>query len=247
MGLLTKSKNRKTPDEVFHSNHYLRHTARRLEHLASLRLDVVGKRVFEPGAGIGDHTQFYLDRGCSVHVSEPREDNLNVIRERFAGNERVTTEAIDLENPPADSPSGYDLVHCYGVLYHLSDPTDAIRYLAGCAGDTMLVELCVSFGDDEELNTVPEIQGHASQAVSGYGCRPTRPWVEARLREHFAHVYYPQTQPAHPEFPLDWDAAPPSASGDNRMALSRAVFVASRRPIDSPLLSEQRPRTQRLV
>jgi hypothetical protein len=247
MGLLTKSKHRKTPTEVFHSNHYLRHTARRLEHLASLGLDLIGKRVFEPGAGIGDHTQFYLDRGCSVHASEPRDENLDVMRERFAGDARVTLEAIDLEAPPADSPTGYDLVHCYGLLYHLSDPTKAIRYLAGAAGEAMLVELCVSFGDEEQLNTVQETQAHASQAVSGYGCRPTRAWVEARLREQFPHVYYPLTQPAHPEFPLDWDAAPPQKTDQNRMGLSRAVFIASREPIENPLLTENRPRRQRLV
>lgn len=246
MALLSKS-NRKTPLDVFHSDHYLRHTARRLEHLASLRLDVIGKRVFEPGAGIGDHTRFYLDRGCSVHVSEPREENLRVIRERFASEPRVTNEAIDLENPPADSPSGYDIVHCYGVLYHLSDPSEAIRYLAGAASEMMLVELCVSFGEDEALNTVKESQGHASQAVSGYGSRPTRPWVEAQLRKHFPHVYYPLTQPAHPEFPLDWDAAPPSASDQNKMGLSRAVFIASRKPIDNPLLTTVRPQKQRLL
>ncbi len=243
MALLSKS-NRKSPLDVFHSDHYLRHTARRLEHLASLGLDVVGKRVFEPGAGIGDHTRFYLDRGCSVHVSEPREENLKVIRERFASEPRVTVEAIDLEHPPAKSPQGFDLVHCYGVLYHLTNPSDAIRYLAGVAGELMLVELCVSFGEDEQLNTVEEVQVHHSQAVSGYGCRPTRPWVEARLREHFDHVYYPLTQPAHPEFPLDWSE---KAAGEWGDGLSRAVFVASREPLDNPLLTGDRPNRQRLV
>jgi len=242
MALLSKS-SRKSPLDVFHSDHYLRHTARRLEHLASLGLDVVGKRVFEPGAGIGDHSMFYLDRGCSVHVSEPREENLKVIRQRFASEPRVTVEAIDLEHPPADSPEGFDLVHCYGVLYHLTDPTDAIRYLAGVAGQMMLVELCVSFGEEEQLNTVEEVQSHASQAVSGYGCRPTRPWVEARLREHFEHVYYPLSQPAHPEFPLDWSEKAAASWGGG---LCRAVFVASRTALDHPMLTTQRPMQQRL-
>ncbi|MFU8828702.1 MAG: class I SAM-dependent methyltransferase [Phycisphaerales bacterium] len=232
---------------MFHSNHYLRHTARRLEHLASLGLDLTNQRVFEPGAGIGDHTQFYLDRGCAVHASEPRLENLEEMRTRFEGNPKVTLEAIDLEAPPESSPGGFDIVHCYGLLYHLSDPTRAIRYLAGAAQRLMLVELCVSYGDEELLNTVEETQAHASQAVSGYGCRPTRPWVEARLREHFEHVYYPLTQPAHPEFPLDWTGAPPAASADNKMALSRAVFVASREPITNPLLTAERPSRQRLV
>lgn len=244
MALFAKSKNRRGPTEVFHSTHYLRHTARRLEHLATLGLDLFDRRVFEPGAGIGDHTQFYLDRGCSVHASEPRQENLAHMRERFADEPRVTLEAIDLEHPPAQAPPGFDIVHCYGLLYHLSDPTEAIRYLAGTAGELLLVELCVSFGDDERLNPVSEVQGHASQAFSGTGCRPTRAWVEARLRQHMPHVYYPVTQPSHPEFPVDWDAPPPTAGQKNKMGLSRAVFVASRRPLESGKLLEERPRRQ---
>jgi len=40
----------------FHSVGYLRHNARRLEHLNSLGLDISGRSVLELGAGIGDHT-----------------------------------------------------------------------------------------------------------------------------------------------------------------------------------------------
>ena len=37
------------PVQAFHSHHYLRHTARRQEHLASLRLPVAGMRSWKSG------------------------------------------------------------------------------------------------------------------------------------------------------------------------------------------------------
>lgn len=50
------------PSLYFHSYDYLRHNARRLEHLASLGLPITGRSVLEVGAGIGDHSHFYIDR-----------------------------------------------------------------------------------------------------------------------------------------------------------------------------------------
>jgi len=61
--------------EDFHSVSYLRHNARRLEHLASLNLDISGRSVLELGAGVGDHTTFFLDRGCTVTCVKPRAEN----------------------------------------------------------------------------------------------------------------------------------------------------------------------------
>jgi len=56
--------------DAFLSYHYQRHNQRRLEHLASLGLDIAGCTVLEVGAGIGDHTSFFLDRGCEVVTSD---------------------------------------------------------------------------------------------------------------------------------------------------------------------------------
>jgi hypothetical protein len=49
--------------------------ARRREHLAGLGLPIAGRDVLEVGAGIGDLTSFFLDRGCSVASIEPRPEN----------------------------------------------------------------------------------------------------------------------------------------------------------------------------
>lgn len=232
---------RTDPIEEFQSEAYVRHNARRLEHLASLGLDLCGKSVLEVGAGIGDHTSFYLDRGCRVLVTEARPENLAVLRRRFAGNERVRVEVLDLESPPARTLGTFDLVHCYGVLYHLADPARAVVYLAGCCEGLMVVESCVWYGDAPALNPVEEDRRIPSQALRGRACRPSRSWLRDALRDSFAYVYATATQPAHEEFPLDWTEPRPAGS------LVRAVFVASHRPLSIPALLESLPLRQRIA
>lgn len=218
----------------FRTHEYQRHNQRRQEHLASLQLPLSGSSVLEVGAGIGDHTSFFLDRGCTVISTEGRPENVERLRARFPA---LDVRLLDLD-PPPDTPIAADAVYCYGLLYHLGDPEPALRYLASCAGELLLLETCVSYGDDESVNIVEEPKASPSQAVSGRGCRPTRPWVWARLQESFEHVYATTTQPWHEQFPLDWTVAP----ADGR--LTRAVFIASRQPLESPRLVSHLPARQ---
>ena len=47
-----------------------------------------------------------------------------------------------------------------------------------------------------------------------------------------------RTQPAHEDFPLDWNAPEPTDRD------ARAVFIASRQRLDNPLLLDQLPYQQ---
>lgn len=227
---------KRPPRDLFLGYHYLRHNQRRQEHLATLGLPIHGASVLEVGAGIGDHTTFFLDRGCRVTVTEPREENLAVLRARYPD---VDVLALDLDDP-RDGPLGtFDIVYCYGVLYHLSEPERAIAYMAERTRSILLLETCVSYGDGDELNPVPEAELNPTQSFAGRGCRPTRTWVRTRLTRHFQHVYMPVTQPNHPEFPLQWTTPPP----DDRLV--RAVFVASRERLGDPVFTDGLPTQQR--
>ena len=62
----------------FKNPQYQRHNSRRLEHLASLGLDLHGKSVLELGAGVGDHATFFLDRDCTLTSLEPRPENCKI-------------------------------------------------------------------------------------------------------------------------------------------------------------------------
>jgi hypothetical protein len=222
------------PGDVFWSQHYLRHNQRRQEHLAALRLPLCNQRVLEVGAGIGDHTSFFLDRGCSVTITEAQEQNLTVLRSRYPGGD---VRQLDLNNPP--KPVTAEIVYCYGVLYHLERPQQAIDWMSRCATRLLLLETCVSADLGEEVHSFEEVAGKPENAANGRGCRPTRGWVRRELAKGFDHVYMPLTQPWHEEFPTDW-----SSSQLAGQTLIRSVFVASRFPLDNPELTEDLPTLQ---
>lgn len=220
---------RRPPADEFHSNEYWRITQRRQEHLASLGLPVEGRSVFEVGAGIGDHTTFFTDRGCSVVTSDGRPANVEILRKRFPG---LTVLTIDLDATEAAPIVDAEIVYCYGTLYHLAHPLDALAYLRRCSTGLLLLETCVSAGAGRALNPIAERSALASQALSGRGCRPTRGWVVGELRELFPYVYVSVTQPWHEQFPLDWNDLRPSLG-----QLTRCIFVASVEPLVNPFLS----------
>ena len=213
--------------DAFRTDHYVRHNQRRLEHLASLGLDLFNKRVLEVGAGIGDHTTFYLDRGCEVLTSDARPENVLALQERFSGTTGARVAIIDM-NKPLVLDESFEIVHCYGLLYHLENPDVALEYLCRHCDGLLVLETCVSYGDEVLLNPIKEPADQFSQAFNGTACRPTRSWVVHHLSRFMPHVYVSRTQPAHPEFPLDW-----SVKENDLDQLKRAVFVASREVLDN--------------
>lgn len=230
-------------DQTFGDLYYARHTARRLEHLASLGLDLWSKSVLEIGAGSGELTGFFLDRRCSVTALEPRPDNVRAFSDAFP-NRRFPAPAMvrllpyDVDALPQVVSARFDIVFCYGLLYHTRDPGRVLQLLAERCAGLLLLETCVTPGAEVAINPVAENATVASQAFDGAGCRPTRPWVVSCLRTLFPFVYVPATQPAHEEFPTDW-TVPPAHE------FTRAVFVASRQKLDSPLLLDHLPDRQR--
>lgn len=219
-----------SPKNTFLSYNYQRHNQRRLEHLASLGLGIAGSTVLEVGAGIGDHTSFFLDRGCRVVTSDARRDNIEILHSRYP---ELRTLHIDLDNPPQVFDDTFDIVYCYGLLYHLKNPVEAMEFMSRCCRKMLLLETCVSFSNGDSIDFVAENMANPSQALSGQGCRPAREWVYNRLRRHFEFVYLPVTQPNHEEFPIDWTTPPP------KQQLTRAVFIASRQRISNKLLAEE--------
>jgi SAM-dependent methyltransferase len=213
---------------AFQTEAYRRHTSRRLEHLASLGLELAGKSVLEVGAGIGEHTSFYLDRGCRVLATDARPENVSALRKRFPD---CRAGRLDLGAGPAPLRERFDVVHAYGLLYHVGDPESAIRFMSSCCDGMLLLETVVHPSSDGP-NAVAEDARDPTQASDGFGCRPGRCWLFHVLRSHFGHVYVPITQPRHEEFPLEWDAVPPARH-------ARAIFVCSRTPLVLPSLSDE--------
>ncbi|MBW2738817.1 MAG: methyltransferase domain-containing protein, partial [Deltaproteobacteria bacterium] len=220
------------PATVFRADFIRKHTNNRLEHLKSLALDLSGKTVLELGAGVGDFTEFFLDSNCIVTAVEGRKENVDMIRKRFADCEKLRVLQMDLNNAEELPEQSYDIVFAYGILYHLRNPSQALEYMKKYTGETLCLQTCVSPKNDLSINPVDEDTSNASQALDGVGCRPTRPWLYRKLKKMYRHVYLPITQPDHPQFLTDWEAAeskPPNG-------LYCSVFIASDEKIESDIL-----------
>src|SRR5688572_13826949 len=152
----------------FANEHYNRHNQRRLEHLASLGLPLHDRDVLELGAGIGDHTTFFLDRGCKVVTSDARLQNVKELSYRFP---KLEVLQLDLD-AELTLNRRFDIVYSYGLLYHLGEPARGIASMARLTENLLLLETCVSYGDALTINPVTE-ERNPTQAFHGTGCRPT--------------------------------------------------------------------------
>lgn len=104
---------------AFHGHHYLRHNARRQEHLASLGIPLAGASVLEVGAGIGDHSHYFVDRGCRMTITDARPENCRLLKERYP---LVDVQRLDLEHPVALVSAPFDVVY---MLRHALPPEQA--------------------------------------------------------------------------------------------------------------------------
>jgi SAM-dependent methyltransferase len=190
----------------------------RLAHLASLGLPLENRSVLEVGSGSGDRTEFFLARGCTVLAAASRRERLDYLQRRFP---QVKAVCVDVDQPSLLAVLGsFEVVLCYELLCHLEDPGPVIAAMAQACSAILVLEACVS-PDRDDL----------TEAVASRDRRPIRRWVLAELEKHFQFVYLTRTQPDHPEFPTDWISVTKTAP------LMRAIFVASRRPLELSTLT----------
>lgn len=214
---------------------YQQHNVARLSHLESLNLSLNNRTVLELGSGIGDHTLFYLYKGCKVVASDGRTELVKYIRNRLG----IECLELDVENDLSklnDLPK-FDIIHCYGLLYHINNPEEFLQNIAKKT-DLLLLETCVSpdsapYGP----NFIEESKKDPTQAKSGLGCRPTRQWIIDELKRQFNFIYFPKSQPDHPEFPKDWTSLSPSGN-----ALIRVVFIAANNELNNEKLTNNLPK-----
>lgn len=217
------------PEAQFRSPTFLAINKARLNHLDSLGFFFKGRRVLELGSGIGDITEWLLQKRALVTAVEAREENVAFFEQRFP---RVPVFRIDLNCPNFGLEwERFDLVICYGLLYHLRKPMVALDWASQLCRGVLLVETCVTSEREDTLSYVIE-KDSLTQAVDGVGCRPTRAWVLRELRCRFSYAYVSRKQPAHEEFPVRWDL--PLGDG-----LTRSVFAGSRVPLSPDLFSRE--------
>lgn len=218
----------------FRNDEYIRLNSRRLEHLASLNLDLFNQTVLEVGAGIGDLSSFFLDRGCKMTITDGRPMNVAVLRDRFS---LQSVRVLDMDDATvlrgqSPFPELFDIVFCYGLLYHLRHVEDALMFLQQQVRGFLLLETAVDFDRPNRPahSGEREDSSNPTRALHGW-IRPFgHKWLFGKLNSLFPHVYVAQRQPNHGTFPVDWTAAPHPGS--------RVILIASKIALNNPNLHE---------
>lgn len=219
--------------DVFDLPEYRAITECRLAHLRTMKLPFTGKTVIDVGSGIGRLSEFFDEQGCSVHCVDGRVENIARLKELYP---HRSASVADLENDDLLSLGKFDVVFCYGLLYHVVDVLGAIRRLGSLCREFAVIETCIAPVPDNVLFLALEKSSNPSQALRSYGSRPSPLFVTTCLRQvGFTHIYAPKTLPAHEQFGYKqtkigkWD----------QTLLKRDIFVASRKPMANPQLIER--------
>jgi SAM-dependent methyltransferase len=197
----------------------------RMDHVASLGLDLAGKTVLDAGCGVGHLAQFFVGLGSRVTCVDARADNIEALRARYHG---LAAHVLNVETEPLASLGRFEVVFCYGLLYHLEDPLGALRNMAAVCDGLLLLETLVCDSAEPVLVLADE-SVVSNQALMGLGCRPSPAYVTMALnRAGFPHVYAPRRPPDHPEFQFEWRNDLTYLRDGLNM---RCTFVASRGPV----------------
>jgi FkbM family methyltransferase len=204
----------------------------RLAHLESLGLPLSGKSVLDAGCGVGHLARFFVERGCRTVCVDARSENIDRLRALYP----------DLEAAVANVETGrladfgvFDIVFCYGLLYHLANPVAGLANIAGACGGLLLLETMIADHPLPLCRLADEPSETLNQAVGGMGSRPTPAFVAMALtRLGFPFVYAPLIPPGHPDFEFEWRGD----FADSRDGhLLRCIFVASRSKLENSRLA----------
>jgi SAM-dependent methyltransferase len=135
----------------------------------------LGSRVLEVGPGIGNMTQYLLDRELVVAV-DADEENVRHLQARFRNRLNLVCLHMDITQPRQDLGQwGLDSVLCANVLEHIADDVQALRRIAEAlpnggtavilvpAGPRLFSDMDISAGHLRRYST-EELSSKASRA-----------------------------------------------------------------------------------
>jgi len=221
--------------QAFDRPHYADMTEARLRHLRTLGLDLRGKSVLDVGCGIGRLAEFFDEAGCKVCCADGRAENIEQMKQLYPGRRG---EVLDVEKERLERLGRFEVVFCYGLLYHVTDVDGVIEKCAAVCAELLLLETCITPIDDPIVRLVRENPKDVTQALRGWGSRPSPAYIETCLRLNgFQHVYAPRQLPDHPQFHYKYVK---DLSKFSPAALARDIFIASRTPLANPNLDARK-------
>jgi len=174
------------------------------------------------GCGVGYFSAMLKNAGLQVTAVDGRAENIAEARSRHTG---IDFRVADAEAPSLMALGTFDLVFCFGLLYHLENPLRAVRNVQALTGKVLLLESMV-IPEEQPFPIIMDEGPVEDQSLRYISCYPSEGAILKMIyRAGFAHVYRFRELPNHEDFR--------PATGRARR---RTVIAASVQALDSPLL-----------
>jgi tRNA (mo5U34)-methyltransferase len=174
------------------------------------------------GCGVGHYSAALKEIGFEVTGADARAQNVEEARSRHPG---IGFRIVDAEDPAIVQLGKFDLVVCFGLLYHLENPLRAMRNLRGLTDKVLLLGSIVVAEDEPFLLLLDEPAGE-DQSLRAVSCYPSEgAIIKMAYRAGFPHVYRFRELPNHEDF----------RTGVGR-ARARTMIAASVPALDSRLV-----------
>jgi SAM-dependent methyltransferase len=214
---------RLNPPRVFDQKHYESLNTSRAAVVTRLLSELKDKlslrTAIDVGCGFGYFSGLLDSLGLEVTAVDGREENVEECRRRFP---KIPFHWCNVEDPAILRLGKFDLVLCFGLLYHLENPFLAIRHLRALATKLLLAESVIFPGSEPVMGLVEE--GHLEDQSLNYAAfYPTEACLTKTMyKAGFGSVYRVRKMPDHPDF------SPPK-----NLRRVRTMLVASLEPLGS--------------
>lgn len=203
-------------DEIRFEGKYKEWRDRRImvleEIFAQRGIDVSHSRILEFGAGGGDTGAYFKAKGAEVVVTEGREQNFNLIREKHPDLNAYVFDNDTLSDGIFFGSGGseFNIIIHWGLLYHLNNWQQDLarcRNLLPKGGLLCLESELLNGMSDQQVKVFEE--DHWDQAVNRIGTRMTATSVQSYLNKlNFTYVRYDDSRLNLDFHRYNWNADP---------------------------------------
>jgi SAM-dependent methyltransferase len=211
---------------IFDRPHTIDITKARIDFLNNRLPDLLRtynvKNALDIGCGVGYFSRYLRDLRIEVTGLDGRTDN---IREAQRRHPDINFIIQDIEDLSVRKLGLFDLVFCFGLLYHLENPFLAIRNLHALTKNILMIEsmICPSSNPVARLidegNTEDQSLNYIALVPSESGL------IKMLYRGGFPYVYLSDVMPDHEEFRQTYE-----------FHRRRTILIAGKVPVNLPCL-----------
>ncbi len=186
---------------IFDAEHYESLNTSRAAVVSALLEQLKGRvtlsTAIDVGCGTGYFSGLLKSLGFDVVAVDGRKQNVEEASRRNPG---ITFKCCDAQSAELLQLGTFDLVFCFGLLYHLENPFLTVRYLREMTKQLLLVEAVIYPGAEPIMGLVDEGLTD-DQGLNHVAFYPTESCLVKMLyRSGFAHVYRFQPLADHIEY-----------------------------------------------